>query len=118
MTTPATPTMPTQTSHRPFGRVLEIVLSVCVAAIFVVLWVGVAIAALTDGAILADAWAWLTSLPPVVAVVTWIAILPIAVGLWAWDADLAPIAMGAVLVGLVAWTLVAASGLVKSLRRR
>jgi hypothetical protein len=118
MTTPANPTMPPQTTHRPPGRAIGIVLSVGVAAVFVVLWVGAAIALFTDGEILADAWAWLTSLPPVAAVVVWILILPVAVGLWAWSADLAPIAMGAVVIGLVAWTFVAASGLVKAFSRR
>jgi hypothetical protein len=110
--------MPTQTSQRPLGRAIGIVLSLGVAVVFIVLWVGAAIALFTDGEILADAWAWLTGLPPVAAVVVWILILPIAVGLWAWSAELAPIAMGAVVIGLVAWTLVAASGLIKAFKRR
>lgn len=118
MTAPATPTMPSQTTQRPLGRAIEIILSLAVAAVFLMLWVGVVIALFTDGQILADAWAWLTGLQPVAAVIAWIALLPIAVGLWAWDADLSPIAMGAVVIGLVAWTLVAAAGVVKAFRRR
>lgn len=46
------------------------------------------------------------------------AFLPIAVGLWAWDTGLPPIAMAAVVIGFVAWTLVAAVGLAKAFGRR
>jgi hypothetical protein len=51
-------------------------------------------------------------------VIAWIALLPIAVGLWAWNAAGSPLVIGAVLVGLVAWTALAVSGLARALRSR
>lgn len=83
-----------------------------------VLWVGFVVGLATGGAILVDAWAWLTGLEPVAAVVAWILLLPIAVGLWAWNAVGSALVTGAVAAGLVMWTLVAASAVVKTFRRR
>jgi len=91
-------------------------LAIGAALVFVVLWVGCVIGITTGGSLFSEAWAWLTGLPPVVAVVAWIAFLPIAVGLWAWSADLGPLASGLVLLGLAGWTLLAASGLRRSFR--
>jgi len=79
---PAGPPTPTRPSRRPVGRALEIALSLYGAAIFTVLWVG------------------------------------IAVGLWAWNAVGSALVTGAVAAGLVAWTLLMASGLVRTFRRR
>jgi len=118
MTTPATPTMPSQTSRRPLGRALDIVLSLAVAVVFIVLWVGFAIGLATGGGIIVDAWPWLTGLEPLPAAVAWILCLPIGVGSWAWNADLEPLVMGLVMVGLAAWTLVAAAGLARTFGRR
>jgi hypothetical protein len=115
---PAGPPTPTRPSRNPVGRALEIALSLYGAAIFTILWVGFAVGLATGGDLLVDAWAWLSALEPFAAVVAWILLLPIAVGLWAWNAvgsALVTIAVGA---GLVAWTLLMASGLVRTFRRR
>jgi hypothetical protein len=114
---PGPPTAPRRLRDR-VGRALEIVLGLCAAAVFTLLWVGFAVGLATGGRILADAWAWLSGLEPLAAVVAWILLLPIAVGLWAWNAVGSPLVMGAVAVGLVAWTLVAASSAVRTFRRR
>lgn len=100
------------------GRAFEVGLSLYGAVIFTVLWVGFAVGLATGGGLLVDAWAWLSGLETVWAVVAWILFLPIAVGLWAWNAAGSPIIIGAVLAGLVAWTALAVSGLVKIFRRR
>ena len=100
------------------GRAFDVGLSLYGAAIFTVLWVGLAIGLATGGDLLVDAWTWLGSLEPVWAVVAWILLLPIAVGLWAWNAAGSPLVMGAVLAGLVAWTGLALSGLKRTFRRR
>ena len=93
------------------ARVVEVVLSIGALIVFAILWFYVAAAVFTDGTLLDDTWAWLGSLDTLAAVVAWLALLPLAVFLWAWQADLQPWVMGIVMLGLVAWTLVAASGL-------
>jgi hypothetical protein len=93
------------------ARFVEVVLAIGALIVFAILWFYVAAAVLTDGTLLHDTWAWLGSLDTLVAVVAWLALLPLAVFLWSWQADLQPWVMGIVMVGLLAWTLVAASGL-------
>ena len=83
--------------------------------IFTVLWVGFVVGLVTGGGLLVDAWAWLIALEPIPAVVAWILLLPIAVGLWAWNAAGSVLVIALVGVGLVAWTLVMLSGLAKAL---
>ncbi len=100
------------------ARVLEIVLKVYACAIFVLLWVYVALAALTESSLPADTWVWLSGLSTVAAVIVWLAILPVAVFLWASQADFEPLVMGLVMLGLVAWTVVAWAGLFRLRRRR
>jgi hypothetical protein len=100
------------------GRAVEAAMSLYGAAIFTVLWAGFAVGLATGGGLLVDAWAWLTGLEPVAAIVAWILLLPIAVGLWAWNASGSVLVIALVGVGLVAWTLLAVSGLVKVLGRR
>ena len=97
--------------QRRVGEALRLVLVVGALAVFVVTWIHVAAAVLTDGALLASTWAWLTGLDTLAAVVAWVALLPLSVFLWAWQAELAAWAMALVVVGLVAWTMLALSGL-------
>jgi hypothetical protein len=116
-TTPARPPVSPTADHRA-GRVLGPALGLYAGAVFVLLWAGAVIGWVTGGATFADAWAWLSSLDTIAAVLAWILFLPIAVGLWAIDADLPPLAGAAIVAGLVVWTLAAASSLVRVLRRR
>ena len=99
------------------GRSFEIALSVYASVVFVGLWLYVAAAVFTDGALLADTWAWLSGLDTIPAILVWMAILPIAIFLWAWQANLEPLFMGLVMLGLVVWTGIAWSGLVRLLLR-
>ena len=92
------------------GRAFEIGLSLYGCAIFALLWGGLLVGLATGGAILDGAWAWLTALDTVPAIVAWILLLPIAVGLWAWNEAPSVLVQGAVLLGLVAWTLLAVRG--------
>ena len=116
-TPPAVPPTPAQPPRRPVGRALEIGLSLYGIAIFTVLWVGFAVGLATGGDLLIDAWAWLTGLEAVAAVIAWILLLPIAVGLWAWNAVGSALVIGAVAGGLVVWTLVMAAGAMRTFRR-
>jgi len=118
VSSPAGQPTPTSRSRRPVGRALEVVIGLYGAAIFSILWAGFAVGLATGGRILVDAWAWLSGLEPLAAVAAWILLLPIAIGLWAWNAVGSTLVTGAVGAGLVAWTLVAVSGLVRTFRRR
>jgi hypothetical protein len=83
---------------------------------FVVLWVGFAIALWGDRAFVDTAWQWLRGLPAPVQVVVWVVILPIAVGLWIRESSWPPAAALLLAGGMVAWTLVAVAGLTRALR--
>jgi hypothetical protein len=99
------------------GRAFEVGLSLYGAVIFTVLWVGFAVGVATGGGLLVDAWAWLTGLEPVAAVVAWVLLLPIAVGLWAWNAVGSALVIALVGVGLVGWTLLAVRGAARTFGR-
>ncbi len=83
-----------------------------------VLWLYIAAAAFTDGKLLADTWTWLIGLDTIPAIIAWIAILPVAAWTWVWQADLRPLLMGLVMLGMLAWTALAVTGLVRTLRNR
>ncbi len=111
MSSPALGPTPARPGRRPVAHALEVALTLYGLAVFAVLWVGFAVGLWTDGRILVDAWTWLSGLEPVAAVVAWVLLLPIAIGLWAWNASLSTLVAGVVVIGLVAWTLLALSGL-------
>lgn len=96
---------------------LDTVLPLYAAAILTVLWVYVALAAFTGTSLPAETWSWLESLDTLPAIVAWLAILPVGVFLWAEQADLEPLFFGLVMVGLVAWTFFAWSGLIRAALR-
>lgn len=98
------------------SRMLGIGLALYAGAIFVLLWAGAAYALLVQPALVDDAWAWLTGLPTVPAIVVWVAGLPIGIALWAVHADLAPILAVLVAVGLVVWTGLAVQGMFRAFR--
>ena len=91
-------------------------LGVYATAVLVVMWVGFAIALVSDPDLLDQAWRSLRELPVVPQVLAWVLLLPAAIGLWAWTADLPTLAGLAVVAGLVGWTLVAVRSFVRSLR--
>lgn len=100
------------------GRTLEVALPVYASVVFVVLWVYVALAALTDSPLPSDTWSWLSALGLLPTVVIWIAILPLGVFLWTAQASLEPVWMAIVMLGLVAWTSIAWVGLARLIGRR
>lgn len=87
-------------------------------AVFVVLWAGLAYSLLVDPSLPDRVWAWLRGLETIPQAVVWIAILPIAVGLWAWTSSGPPLVVTLVVLGMVAWTLVAVGGLLRVVRSR
>ena len=100
------------------GRVLEVIFSIYAVVVFIVLWIYVAAAVFTDGELIADTWAWLDGLDVIPAVIVWMAILPVAIFTWAWQADLSPIAMALVVLILIGWTAVAFWSPLRALARR
>ena len=113
MSEPSSAARRTRLSHR-----VELALSVYASAVFVILWAFVAVAAVTDAALVGETWAWLDGLDTIGAIIVWLAILPVAVFLWAWQAGLDVLLMGLLMVGLAAWSAVAWSGLLRALSRR
>jgi hypothetical protein len=103
---------------RTRDRRLQLVLGTYAVLVFAVLWVGLAVGLVSGGQAFTDAWAWLNGLEPVARIAAWVLFLPIAVGLWAWNAGLPAPVFAAVAIGLVAWTLVAVGSLVRAVRRR
>ena len=67
---------------------LQLALGTYAVVVFAVLWLGFAVGLVTGGQVFADAWAWLNGLEPIARIAAWILFLPIAVGLWAWNAGL------------------------------
>ena len=109
------------TESAPQGRLartVEAVLTLFATVVFVVLWIYVALAALTDSTLPADTWAWLSGLGLLPAIVAWVAILPLGVFLWAAQAELDTLWMGIIMLGLVGWTWMALAGLWRMGRRR
>ena len=81
--------------------------------IFVVLWVGFTIALVVNREWLDLLWSWVGSLPTVVEIIVWVLFLPILVGLWIWESPWPTFVRLLGFAGIVAWTLLAVSGLRK-----
>jgi hypothetical protein len=109
---------PTNRARLRLGHLLDVSLPIYASMVLLVAWVFVGLAVFTDSAVPADTWAWFESLDLVPAVVAWLALLPIGVCLWAWQADLEPIWFGLLMVLLAGWTFIAWSGSVRALARR
>jgi hypothetical protein len=92
------------------------VMSSYAVAIFVVLWVGFAIALVVNQEWLDMLWTYVRALPLVAEIIVWIIFLPIMVGLWIWESSWPALVRLLGAGGIVAWTLVAVSSFVRSLR--
>jgi hypothetical protein len=100
------------------GRVLDVVLPILASIVFIIVWIYVVLAVFTDSTLPAETWAWLEGLDLVPAVIAWIALLPLGVFLWAWQAELEPIWFGLIMVLLAGWTWIAWAGTVRAILRR
>jgi len=105
---------PVHRAHRP--GTADRLFAFVAFAMFVILWVGFAIAFRGDHAILDTTWDWLRGLPDPIQVVTWVVFLPIAVGLWIWESTWPPLVGVLLAGGMIAWTLVAVAGLRRAFR--
>jgi hypothetical protein len=100
---------PVRRAHRP--GIADRLFAIGAFAMFVILWVGFAMALRGNHAILDTTWDWLRGLPDPIQVVTWVIFLPIAVGLWIWESTWPPLLGIPLTVGMIAWTLIAVAGL-------
>ncbi len=93
------------------GSLLGDAIAVGAALTFAVLWLGLAYALVADAGLPDRAWAWLRGLEPAIQVVAWVALLPIAVGLWTWTSSWPAFVDWLVAIVLVGWTVAAVAGL-------
>jgi hypothetical protein len=96
-------------------RAIRLVLGTWASAVLGALWIGLLVDTAGGGHLAADGWRTLSSLALPAQIVSWVLFLPVAVGLWASQADLSAVAGVAVLLGLVLWTAVAWTGLARTL---
>lgn len=108
--------MPRPGAHARRPGTADRLFAVGAFAMFVVVWIGFAVALCGDHAFLDTTWEWLRGLPAPIAVVVWLVFLPIAVGLWIWESSWTPLVGSLLAVGMVAWTLVAVAGLRRAFR--
>jgi len=92
------------------------VLSTYAIVIFVMLWVGLAIALLVNREWLDLIWNWVRALPSVLEIIVWVLFLPITVGLWVWESSWPTFVSLLAFAGIVVWTLLAASSFVRAMR--
>jgi hypothetical protein len=84
--------------------------------VFVVLWVGFAIALYVNREWLDSLWIWMGSLPMVVEIIVWVLFLPIMVGLWIWESSWPVLVRLLGFAGIVAWTLLAVYSFLREVR--
>ena len=84
--------------------------------IFLVLWVGFIIALVMNREWLDALWNWSQALPLVSKITVWVMILPIMVGLWIWESSWPATGRLVGFTGIVAWTLLAVSGVYRVFR--
>ena len=92
------------------------VLSTYAIVIFVLLWVGFAVALLVNPEWLDLLWDWVRELPLIAEILVWVLFLPITVGLWIWNSSWSTLVQWLAFAGIVGWTLLAVSGLLKAWR--
>jgi hypothetical protein len=89
------------------------ILTIYSFAVFVFLWIGFAIALMTNIVLLDQLWNWVRALPLLQEIVVWVLFLPIMVGLWIWESSWPMIIRWLATAGLVGWTLLPVSNLIK-----
>jgi hypothetical protein len=97
-------------------RWMDRALAIAILAMFVVVWVGFALALSGNGSILDSSWEWLRGLPGPIQVVVWVLFLPIAVGLWIWESTWSPLVALLLVAGMIGWTFVAVAGAIRAFR--
>ncbi len=63
------------------------IMSIYAVTVFVILWIGFALALAVNQEWLNSLWDWVRGLPLLLEIVVWVAFLPITVGLWIWQSS-------------------------------
>lgn len=82
-------------------------LTIYANVIFVVLWVGFAVALIVNREWLDLLWNWTQALPLLPKIIIWVFFLPILVGLWIWESSWPVLGRLVGLAGIVGWTVLA-----------
>ena len=90
------------------------IMSAYAVTVFVILWIGFALALAVNQEWLNSLWDWVRGLPLLLEIVVWVAFLPITAGLWIWQSSWPTLVRLAGWGGLIAWTLVAIGSLFRS----
>ena len=85
--------------------------------IFVVLWVGFALALIVDRAWLDLLWNWVRALPPAAEIIIWVLFLPVMAGLGVWESSWPTLLRLLAYAGVVVWTIAAMSSFARVMRR-
>lgn len=93
------------------------VMSIYAVSVFVVLWAGFAVALLVGREWLDVIWVCALALPPLPRILVWVLFLPIMCGLWVWQSTWPALLRLLGFAGIAAWTLLAASSLMKAFAR-
>ncbi len=81
--------------------------------VFAILWIGLAYTMIVNPALLDQLWNSVRALPLWQEIIVWVLFLPIMVGLWIWESSWPMILRWLATVGLVGWTLLPISNLIK-----
>jgi hypothetical protein len=101
-------------SDSPFwGVTVPRVLGTYANLVFLVLWVGLAVALVMDQAWLDLVWNWVGALPIVLKIIVWLVFLPILVGLWIWESSWPTLVRLLGFAGIVGWNLLAVYSFVR-----
>jgi hypothetical protein len=91
-------------------------MSTYAVAIFALLWIGFAVVLVVNLEWLDLLWDWVRALPSAAEILIWLLFLPIMVGLWTWGSSRPALVQLLVLAGIVGWTLVAVSSVIRVVR--
>jgi len=94
-----------------WGDTVPLAMNIYCIVIFVFLWVGFAIALVTNREWLDILWSLVRDLPLLVEIIVWVVFLPVMVLLWIWESSWPALVRSLGYAGVAAWTLLAVSSL-------
>lgn len=92
------------------------VMSIYASTVFLVLWVGFAIALIVNREWLDVLWSWIQRLPLALKIIAWVIFTPIMAGLGIWESSWSVLGRLVGFAGIVGWTALAVSSLYRAFR--